>query len=978
MVVSPGGASSKAIDESPTADKAAAQQSSQTPTRSRTKDGNTQSGKKSGGKNSLDVVSPEKADHDGAGAQSSPEKKKKKHDIPEEVMRRGPEATRVHEIMADFADDWEKQQIKKREVALKVTKPDTAIGQSVMAVTHATATAMQVFSPTKSGKPQESLAQQTMKVKPVEPPHLKNALHTQQMQNTAAYKIFSKMYMCFFFWFCIATAWLMYSGQQYFNSTLPDLRDIYFLHGGAARIEAAFDGYVQGKLMVPVESLAHGISLGALRNPFDFFSLQIVVLAGLSGVPELSMLQMAYFVPNKTQDLSLTRGGMRFRRIGTYDMLQFESDLYPSCIAEPFACNRNLSIANADWHQRLMQVDLTKERLEKHNVFRLSADPLTAVRAFDAPIMLPGLQMMGLEAALEGATPGEQRARARRRTTTSGESSTGASDQSRDHTISTSSSEQIAASHGDGGTRTVEDKEQHQRADRRVLNDHTLANRDSSMVPPMSANNIHHEDMVNNSALELNKMPFEMYAGILPLRDDQTPETTAPPAGSEEEDAQRISPNTGAGPAGPERSSYFCPPGHYPDLLSVVAVLGEEYILEQAKNGSSTTGIALPLELRNYEYRQQYQALRAQVKDLECKSCPQKCGSLEQLAKSSSNLTNSTNHPALWYTQTAQRLQNQQLVTPSVSAPGVVCLPYQANHFAYRNAHNLVERGLSGQQQGGVTTTLHDFFSTTTSTTTAPFLSDQFDRGIYTEWELKLPERSSPGDTQVNIDSQQVDTIQTISLLFKLDASQMHRQEVEGLTEQDRVFLHGKLTLEIEKLKDSLVDPHFLPGDYQGFLVADDGTILVDLSLKNTGVIEFQKIWEMASFSAVTSAQQLQGIKDHLFLDTVIVKRLQGNRLQNRFFVIFYADSDGLADGWVYACAVGGICLGVLPYSIVVCIAVYLMYQDRKRVQKEKQQASALVEAQTTLTAVKAVTAGRTDLSATQGSGGSMGLTART
>eukprot|EP00392_Amoebophrya_sp_AT5.2_P005938 g5948.t1 len=802
-------------------------------------------------------------------------KSPKKVPIPEEVERRGPEAMRVHEIMQEFAQDWEKTQLKKREQAVKKTVPDTAIGQTALLATQATATAMQVFAP-GSGSPakRESLAQQTAKgkkgsgagagaEKEKEPAYLKASLHKQQMQNTAAYKIFSKMYLMLFFWFIVATCWLIYSGQQ---------------HGGAARIEAAFDGFVQSRLLGTIEGIAHGAVMGMFEDPYDFFSLQLVVLAAMSSVPEASMLQMAYSyegspssssenqgggVGSKTSSTvvaepgqaqaaartarrrkrqlrrkldghdgddgddespgveidrvnsPLMSGGFRFRRIGEFEMMHFESDLYPSCIAEPLACNRNLSIIQAPWYGHLQKVDLSAEMLRKRNVFRFDEDILVSSSASASAAQ----QMMTAPGLMDGGIRSEAEAKA------------------------------LEASGGvyyDGHTGRM-------------------------------------------------RMPFEVYSGI------------------------------STGDDAPLPSPYYCPAG---------MILATELEAYKRAHGIGVSGTA---------------------------------GS----ATASSDATTATE-----------------------TTTGFACVALPTAE-------------------------------TETTTPPPPFLSDQYDRGIYTEWEANLPERFSPGDTQVAMDSTHVMTVQTISLLFKIPIPESEHNTLQATLggdplagsvddllllsaegQQDSeallgllqmvmqgqtpgagtqappankpLFLLGKITLEVDSLREQIVsDPHFLPEAYQGYIIAEDGSILVDLALKNTGVIEFMKIWEVDKFAGSLTPEMLAAAandfnaRDHFFLDDIIVKRLRGKRLQNRFFVVFWADSGGLADTMVALAAIAGIVLGALPYTVVACLVAYLMYQEKVRTRTQKLQAQAVQEAHTTLTAVNAVTQGKT--SAPASAGGSQG-----
>mmetsp|Transcript_27755 Transcript_27755/g.70060 ORF Transcript_27755/g.70060 Transcript_27755/m.70060 type:complete len:1230 (-) Transcript_27755:331-4020(-) len=1142
-------------------------------------------------------------------------KSPKKVPIPEEVERRGPEAMRVHEIMQEFAQDWEKTQLKKREQAVKKTVPDTAIGQTALLATQATATAMQVFAP-GSGSPakRESLAQQTAKgkkgsgagagaEKEKEPAYLKASLHKQQMQNTAAYKIFSKMYLMLFFWFIVATCWLIYSGQQYFNDTLPALRDIYFLHGGAARIEAAFDGFVQSRLLGTIEGIAHGAVMGMFEDPYDFFSLQLVVLAAMSSVPEASMLQMAYSyegspssssenqgggVGSKTSSTvvaepgqaqaaartarrrkrqlrrkldghdgddgddgddespgveidrvnsPLMSGGFRFRRIGEFEMMHFESDLYPSCIAEPLACNRNLSIIQAPWYGHLQKVDLSAEMLRKRNVFRFDEDILVSSSASASAAQ----QMMTAPGLMDGGIRSEAEAKA------------------------------LEASGGvyyDGHTGRM-------------------------------------------------RMPFEVYSGISTGDDAPLPSPYYCPAGmilaTELEAYKRAH---GIGVSGTAGSATASAAGGAANPAGTSA--GTPATSSAVRNDPNAT-IPFPPELCSY--RESYLALRAQVEKLQC-DCTT-CA-----AAVATNAT--TAAPA------AAESGSPEAVCAALSAGAGAAGIFAGaaggsagSDAASNDTDSSSDATTATETTTGFACVALPTAETETTTPPPPFLSDQYDRGIYTEWEANLPERFSPGDTQVAMDSTHVMTVQTISLLFKIpipesehntlqatlggdplagsvddllllsaegssaslrnrlrgleDAVDRRRargivkrmlqhegksrrqrsgsaapsagignveedeyyalsappttilevrrdgsgdtheaskgtrsttatsatsskkrtlQEAKsGLEHQERalgtrqsrlaqrarlrvarkllekrkrrrrtrsaagadrndatggphlggilnpsasasapspapptssftaaelqeqlrralsttssssgqqdseallgllqmvmqgqtpgagtqappankpLFLLGKITLEVDSLREQIVsDPHFLPEAYQGYIIAEDGSILVDLALKNTGVIEFMKIWEVDKFAGSLTPEMLAAAandfnaRDHFFLDDIIVKRLRGKRLQNRFFVVFWADSGGLADTMVALAAIAGIVLGALPYTVVACLVAYLMYQEKVRTRTQKLQAQAVQEAHTTLTAVNAVTQGKT--SAPASAGGSQG-----
>ncbi|CAD7932318.1 unnamed protein product [Amoebophrya sp. A25] len=158
------------------------------------------------------------------------------------------------------------------------------------------------------------------------------------------------------------------------------------------------------------------------------------------------------------------------------------------------------------------------------------------------------------------------------------------------------------------------------------------------------------------------------------------------------------------------------------------------------------------------------------------------------------------------------------------------------------------------------------------------------------------------------------------------------------------------------------------------FIIADDGTIIVDLRLKNNGgnSIVLQKIWEVPEFGDVLPGHLLGGAtnttsssseNESVVLGDVVLRRLRGHRLQSRFFVAFYAASGGLSLADVVVTAVGGIVMGTIPYLVVVVIAGYLAHKERKKIQAAKQKDAAVIEAATTLNAVNAATHGQTNIS---------------
>ncbi|CAD7932321.1 unnamed protein product [Amoebophrya sp. A25] len=779
--------------------------------------------KKDKGKEEENKVSPETLEKEKQAERDARHRKKveaMKDQVPEEVTKRGPEAVRVHDIMQEFAAEWEITQIAKRAEAMKIVEPDTTVGLAALSATHAAAHGLTIMSPKKSKEEMESVAMAAVR-RVTEVPHLKKALVLQQSQNTAAYKIFMRMYLAIFFWFLTSTIWLIYSGQHYFTSTLPSLRDIYFVNGGAARIEAAFDGYVQNQLIVPIQSLANAIALGAFDEGYDLFPMQLVVLSALNQLTQVSSIELAFqneeeapvglasssttsnlpsssgggggtnvddlsstasiiaqalasmaasqasssssstfgstssgtigsggsssgtsssapvgvFIPglplteagsasggttatsgaNEHQAFwtPLTSGGIRFRRIGENRNLQLESDLYPPCIAEPFACSRNLSVIGAPWHTRLGDVYIPQQaRLWP---LAQSTSGVTQDSVFTTANANSNVDGARAGAGSSSGSMGEEDAMV----------------MVDPHTvIPTDPLTVLRAAQDEAGLGIL-------------FNMYTEQEK-LGYTPPALA-------FLGQETERRLKIPFELFSGIT------TGESAATP--------------------------YLCPVGQTPDLRQYLELYG--FVFEDGTNIASMNGTVYPQSLA--DYRAEYMAMRDDVTKLSC-DCETPGFTLDPQAGLVCPLTgNFTSNATVTSSSTAESGADGGAGTSDSTTAG----SDQESTSGSGGASSSTDEGSAAAgSSGGVV-----FPSTPTTTTTTNYgveclrsgsstgalssasaghrsapvqLSEQYEGGIYTEWETSLPQRVSPGDTQVALDSTQVDTVQTISLLFKL------------------------------------------------------------------------------------------------------------------------------------------------------------------------------------------------------------------
>ena len=148
-----------------------------------------------------------------------------------------------------------------------------------------------------------------------------------------------------------------FSGQQYFSSVLPDIRDIYSKSGAVLRIEANFVAFVEKNIVASVETLNHAVQLGIWRDPLAFQQLELVMTPILVSQPAIFMLQLAF----EGDRVSVTSGGVIFRRIGPKSHVLMQSDLYPSCISIGiFGCSRNLTFSSQTWYSTLKAVDMAQ------------------------------------------------------------------------------------------------------------------------------------------------------------------------------------------------------------------------------------------------------------------------------------------------------------------------------------------------------------------------------------------------------------------------------------------------------------------------------------------------------------------------------------------------------------------------------------------------------------------------------------------
>jgi hypothetical protein len=187
---------------------------------------------------------------------------------------------------------------------------------------------------------------------PVDPRSLARILVSQQQSNAQGYKVFRRLSLTLVFWLFAATGAMIFAGFQYFSETLPAMRDTYLTYGVAERVKSDVRTFLSANLFGVIDQLHHNMQLGVYKNVLHFRQLELIVSPTMMANPAIYMLQLGFDGPSRKT--KITQGGVVFRRVGPYNHVILQSDLYPACVAIGiFGCVRNTTVATQPWFTNL-------------------------------------------------------------------------------------------------------------------------------------------------------------------------------------------------------------------------------------------------------------------------------------------------------------------------------------------------------------------------------------------------------------------------------------------------------------------------------------------------------------------------------------------------------------------------------------------------------------------------------------------------